>query len=136
MERVPFTSKTILLRTDFSDDSKWETLCSKAQEPSVGDEFMAELECISDKNYENATNDEIVEAANKGPHSIIFVADKKTIGNSEHPILCLDLKEEPGRCFRVIPSEMWSVENNLSLANMDFLDFAENLDDEGIFRGF
>jgi hypothetical protein len=31
---------------------------------------------------------------------------------------------------------MWSVENNLSLANLDFVDFAESVDDTGVFRGF
>jgi hypothetical protein len=46
------------------------------------------------------------------------------------------LYEEPGRTFRVIPSEMWSVENNLSVANMDFYEFADNVDLDGVFRGF
>jgi hypothetical protein len=31
---------------------------------------------------------------------------------------------------------MASVENNLSIANMDFIDFAESVDEDGIFRGF
>jgi hypothetical protein len=30
---------------------------------------------------------------------------------------------------------MWSVQINLSLANMDWEDFADDVDDEGIFRG-
>jgi hypothetical protein len=38
--------------------------------------------------------------------------------------------------FRVIPSQMWSVENNLSIANMDFFEFADAVGDDGIFRGF
>ncbi|MFF0717196.1 DUF6924 domain-containing protein [Micromonospora sp. NPDC003816] len=38
--------------------------------------------------------------------------------------------------FRVVPSEMWSVQNNLTIANMDWEDFAENVDGDGIFRGF
>jgi hypothetical protein len=35
-----------------------------------------------------------------------------------------------------IPSEIQSIENNLSLANMDFEEFAESADKDGIFRGF
>jgi hypothetical protein len=31
---------------------------------------------------------------------------------------------------------MWSVENNLSTANMEFSDFANNTDAGGVFRGF
>ena len=30
----------------------------------------------------------------------------------------------------------WSVENNLSIANMDWEEFADAVDDAGIFRGF
>ena len=51
-------------------------------------------------------------------------------------MLVIDLADQPGRTFRVIPSEMWSVENNLSLANMDFDEFADAVDAAGIFRGF
>jgi uncharacterized protein DUF6924 len=31
---------------------------------------------------------------------------------------------------------MWGVENNLSLANMDFEEFADSVDADGVFRGF
>lgn len=41
-----------------------------------------------------------------------------------------------GRTFRIIPSEMWGIENNLSIANMDFRDFADSADADGVFRGF
>jgi hypothetical protein len=54
----------------------------------------------------------------------------------EHPVLALDLYSDPGRTLRVIPSEMWGVENNLSLANMDFEEFADAVDKDGVFRGF
>jgi hypothetical protein len=46
------------------------------------------------------------------------------------------LYTEPGRTFRVIPGEIWGVENNLSLANMDFAEFADSTDRDGLFRGF
>jgi hypothetical protein len=48
----------------------------------------------------------------------------------------VDLFEEPGRAFRLIPSEMWAVENNLSIANMDFAEFADAVDADDVFRGF
>jgi hypothetical protein len=31
---------------------------------------------------------------------------------------------------------MWGVENNLSIANMDFQDFVDYVDLDGVFRGF
>ena len=66
----------------------------------------------------------------------IFVADQVAHLDPEHPILVVDCFEDPGRMFRVIPSAAWGVENNLSLANMDFEDFADAVDARGIFRGF
>ena len=38
--------------------------------------------------------------------------------------------------FRALPSVIHSVENNLSLANMDFEHFVGSVGSDGIFRGF
>ena len=62
--------------------------------------------------------------------------DHSTFADPEHPVLVVDLYSDPGRTFRVIPSQMWGVENNLSLANMDFEEFADAVDKDGVFRGF
>ncbi|ALV31684.1 hypothetical protein [Streptomyces sp. CdTB01] len=51
------------------------------------------------------------------------------------PLLVVDLRRERGRCVRVVVAELWSIENNLSGANMDFEEFAGAVDD-GVFRGF
>ena len=69
-------------------------------------------------------------------HHVIFVVDRETITRSDHPVLVVDLYEQPGRTFRVIPAAMWSVQNNLSLGNMDWEEFAEWTDPDGIFRRF
>ena len=66
----------------------------------------------------------------------MFVVDNITIAHEEQPVAVLDLWHQPGRTFRVIPSQMWSIENNLSISNMDFFEFADAVDDDGIFRGF
>jgi hypothetical protein len=41
-----------------------------------------------------------------------------------------------GREFRTIPSKIQGIENNLSIANMDFEEFANTVDERGVFRGF
>jgi hypothetical protein len=69
-------------------------------------------------------------------HSFVFIVDRISLSHLERPILVVDLYDEPIRTFRVIPSQMWAVENNLSIANMDFSDFADAVDQDGIFRGF
>ena len=68
--------------------------------------------------------------------TFMFIVDQETLARDDRPVLVIDLFVEPGRTFRVIPSAMWSVENSLSLANMDFAEFADSADEDGIFRGF
>jgi hypothetical protein len=48
----------------------------------------------------------------------------------------VDLHRQRGRTFRAIPSQIRAIENNLSLANMDFAEFADNAGADGVFRGF
>ena len=68
--------------------------------------------------------------------SFLFVADREAVSNPEFPILVVDLRRERGRGFRAIPSTIQSIENNLSIANMDFFEFANAVDEDGVFRGF
>jgi hypothetical protein len=64
------------------------------------------------------------------------VVDRITIASPEFPVLVIDLYADRGRTFRAIPSQIQSIENNLSIANMDFFEFADHVDLDGIFRGF
>ena len=123
-----------MLRTDFTDDAGWASLCVAIQLPQSDDDFDACVECFSDPAFSGVTADQLV-ALNSG-HTFIFVVDSMAIADPDHPVLVVDLHDNPGRTFRVVPSEMWGVENNLSLANMDFDDFVNNTDARGVFRGF
>ena len=99
---------------------------------------MPNLTCVEDRSFEaKAVSDLIAAATAAGQYrTFMFVVDDVTIRDADHPVLVIDLADQPGRTFRVIPSRMWSVENNLSLANMDFDEFADAVDTGGIFRGF
>ena len=78
--------------------------------------------------------------------SVLFVADLVTIASADHPILVISTSTfhrdrlpddfAAMRPFRCVPSELWSVENNLNLANLDWRDFARHVDGAGVFRGF
>ena len=106
--------------------------------PSPGDGFLANLTFVEDRAFEVAAVADLIAAAAAAGQfrTFMFVADGVTMHAADHPVLVIDLADQPGRSFRVIPSEMWSVENNLSLANMDFQDFSESVDAAGVFRGF
>ncbi|MGF1575641.1 MAG: hypothetical protein ACFCU9_06810 [Cyanophyceae cyanobacterium] len=137
MKKFPeITEESLLVRTDFSDDVAWIDLCKALQEPSE-EGFLAYLHFISDKAYEGLTVEQLVAfVLENGNHPLVFLADQITFTNSEQTILIVDFYEEVGRTFRVIPSEMWGIENNLSISNMDFRDFADNVDPDGVFRGY
>jgi hypothetical protein len=160
MKPLPETEHTLLIRTDFTDDGVWEMVCSVAREmdPDVRqalefskernraegrptgrpiDELKTPLHLIDEREYENATCDQIVELVPlESDHSFLFIVDKTSINHSAHPLLVVDLCFERGRNFRAVPSEVYGIQSNLSLANMDWDEFADNVDDDGIFRGF
>ena len=136
MKKLPKSDNSLLLRTDFSDDAAWYALCDAVQAPS-NEGFQARVDAISDPAYDGLTVERLVAVAPKGgDHTFAFIVDRLTLANPEHPVLVVDLYDQPGRTFRVIPREMWGVENNLSIANMDYFEFADNADPDGVFRGF
>jgi hypothetical protein len=135
MKPIPNTDNTLVLRADFSDDAAWESLCAAIREP-VG-EFRAYVDFVSDPAYDGLTPAQLLALSPPGStHTFVFVVDRIALSHPDRPIQVVDLYTEPGRAFRVIPSEMWSVENNLSIANLNFEEFAESADRDGIFRGF
>jgi hypothetical protein len=47
-----------------------------------------------------------------------------------------ELGELYGSSFRCTAGEVASIDANLSIANMDFSEFASSVDHDGVFRGF
>ncbi len=125
-----------LVRTDFSDDSAWISLVRAATAESP-EGFRAELRLVDERQYDGRLPDELVGTGlHRQGEPVLFIADRKALTACERPILCVDLLHKPGQSFRCIPSELWGVENNLRLFNMDFEEFAESADADGVFRGF
>jgi hypothetical protein len=68
---------------------------------------------------------------------VLFIADRTSLTSPDHPVLVVDLADGSGqRPFRCIAQELWSVDNNLNIANMDWEDFANAADLDGLFRSF
>jgi len=135
LKKIPTTKNSLALRTDYSDESAWDAICSAIRSP-VGD-FRARVDFVSDPEYEGLTSERLPSVLSEDSHrSFAFIIDHMALSHPEHPILVVDLYDKPGRTFRVIPSEAWGVENNLSIANMGFDEFADALDQDGVFRGF
>lgn len=134
-ESIPATENALVLRTDFSNEAAWKSICAVIQNPEA--EFPANIEFVSDAKFMGVTATELTARLAEGyPFSFAFIVDHAALTGPDYAILVVDLQEEPGRTFRVMASALWSVENNLSIGNMGFEEFADAVDEQGIFRGF
>ncbi|WP_433264685.1 DUF6924 domain-containing protein [Actinosynnema sp. CS-041913] len=138
MAALPGTS--VLVRTWFGDDAAWECLVRLVRTPS-DDGFLANVTPVDDLAFAGLGAEALKAEQRPGP-LVSFLADRRTLVHAEFPVLAVwVLPRGPGdrrddRPFRVLPSELWSVENNINLANMDWADFAGSVDTGGVFRGF
>lgn len=139
MKRLPDSTHALVLRTDFSDTAAWEAVRSAVREPvrDPAGTFQAYVEFVSDAEYNDLAPEQVLSIIPSGLHaSFIFLVDHVTLSHPEDPILVVDLYDQPGQSFRVIPTEMWAVENNLSIANLDFDEFATAVDEDGSSEAF
>lgn len=138
-ETLPDTKDTPVIRTDFEDEATWKRICNLILLP-VRDgegEFYAYVDFVDDPKLRYLSVKELLAMVPQGyGHSFVFIVDREAMQQSEFPILVVDLYAEPGRTFRAIPSEVQGIQNNLSIANMDFYEFADRVDGDGVFRGF
>jgi hypothetical protein len=135
IKSLPKTENPLVARTDFSDQSTWEKICAAVREP-YGD-LGASVEFIDDIAYRGMAKEHVLHLGpDRYAHSFIILVDRPAILVPGFPLLVVDLSDEPGREFRTIPSEVYGIEANLTLANMSFSEFADNVDEDGVFRGF
>src|SRR4051812_13955056 len=125
----------LVVRTDFSDDRAWNAIRMAIREPS--DVFVANVRFVDERPNAGLTTEQLVAHfhANTGP-TFLFVADRTAMERPDHPLLVVDLFGERGRTFRAILAQIGAIENNLSIGNMDFEEFANAVDVSGVFRGF
>ena len=137
MKHIPETENALVLRTDFSDQAAWDRICAAIRKPVGIFRFRANVEFLDEPQYANITKDQLLKLIPPNyNHSFIIVADQTAISQPDHPLLIVDLYERSGNEFRSIPPQIQGIENNLSIANMDFEEFADSVDEDGIFRGF
>ncbi|NIL82011.1 DUF6924 domain-containing protein [Rhodococcoides kroppenstedtii] len=138
---LPDTVESLLIRTDFSDDAGWRaTVDAASQSWDLGGGVItgAHFLVVDDAAFDGLTLVELAEVVDGPPPYYVFLADADTIADPEHSILAVDTSGASADfpTFRVHPSQMPSVENNLSLANMDFESFSSAVGADGVFRGF
>lgn len=132
-----------VVRTDFSSEEAWARLqVELAAEDYSGSGYEPNLEFIERRDLSKMDAATLEKAIpRKYPssyaHPFLVVVDAVAVASPDHPVLLVDLsEEETSRSFRALPREVAAIEANLSIANMDFFEFGDNADDDGVFRGY
>lgn len=144
----------LIIRTDYADKVAWQMVVAEVSQPSEGGgEYGARVHLVDDPVWAGSTPVAVLAAVRRDDRlSVVFVADSSTMQSAQHPLLALNISDEdkdldpmyyqelidspPAQEFRTAPGAVHDVHANLSLANLDFDDFAEAAlaDSEGILR--
>jgi hypothetical protein len=137
MKPLPQSQAALVIRTDFSDQETWDAIGAAILQLTE-EGFGAQVEFVDDVAYRGATKEQLLDLVPEGDERPFFlmIVDAVTVRSPEHLVLVVDLWREPGREFRAVPAAVQAIENNLSIANIDFAEFADAVDEDGIFRGF
>ncbi|MFD2763856.1 DUF6924 domain-containing protein [Micromonospora eburnea] len=141
MAELPETRSVPVVRADFSDDVVWKHVKEKIVEPTE-EGFGADVEFVEDRALTGLDEAEIANGYRRAyphdyRHPILFVVDAVAVAVPEQPVLVVNLNVRiDAGPFRALPRQVQSIQDNLSLANMDYLEFARSTDTDGVFRGF
>lgn len=129
---------SLVIRTEFGDEAAWEA--SKAAIRASHEEGYRFATYVSNPTFAGAAVAALIDAESEASDDrkvfYLFLADGTCMADGDRRLLAVDLHAEPGRTFRVPPRWFADVSANLSLANMDFAEFANAADDFGTYRGF
>lgn len=140
MAELPETWSVPVLRADFADDAVWEEIRERIMEPTE-EGFGADVDFVEDHGLTGLGEAAILAGYQRSypheyRHPVLFVVDTIAVSTPEHPVLVVNLNagvDTPA--FRALPRQVQSIQNNLSLSNVDYVDFATRADADGVFRG-
>lgn len=147
----------LVIRADYCDGASWQAVVRELTQPwGERGQFEAQVHLVDGPVWADATPNEIVAAVKRDENlSVVFVADRVTMQSPDYallacdvwaedeedldPMYCQELIDNPApREFRTAPGAVHEVHGNLSIANMNFEEFAEgaSVDAEGVLRSW
>ncbi|MET7998704.1 hypothetical protein ABZU76_48350 [Amycolatopsis sp. NPDC005232] len=133
MDRLPDLQTSLLIRTDFADPAGWDAVCTAVTTP-IEEDFLPDLHVVDDPAYRDATADQLVALAPEW--ALLVLADRTALASAELPLLVVRVSPRVSGRLRVVAEHLYSIENNIALANMDWEEFTSAADEDGVFRGF
>jgi hypothetical protein len=110
----------------------WEKFCKEVAKPVNG--MGIPLSFVDHPEYLGLSLDSLQPLISNYAEGFLFIADQKTLEDSEYPVLVVDLVDEPYVSFRATARLVGSIAANLGVGNADFYDFANLVDEDGVFR--
>jgi len=138
---LPQTWSVPVVRADFSNDHIWQQIRDEILRLTP-EGFGADVEFVEEPALVGLGEEAIVAGYLRAypyqyRHPVLFVVDQVAVAAPEHPLLVINLNARvDAGPFRALPGRVQGIQNNLSLANMDYVEFARSVDGDGVFRGF
>ena len=143
MVELSDTSVVPVIRIDFDDPAAWAVLQAELLAPcGDGSGYEAKLEFVDWRDWSGRDAQDVDAVVPRGypttcEYPFMIVVDARAISGPEHPVFLIDVYEEDtAESFRAVAREVAGIEANLTLGNMAFSEFGDNVDDDGVFRGF
>ena len=135
----------LVVRTHFGYEEAWNRLKAAAAEPNETTGYVATVSFVDDPAFRDLTPEDLRAQLPDDPDGpmVSFIADERALRVEGWPLLAVwvalpdpELDTSDYAPFRVLAAELGTVEANINLANLDWDDFADSADDDGVFRGF
>lgn len=136
MPVLPSTENSLVVRTSFADARAWADALSVVM-PKNDEGFRTYVEVVDDNAWVGAEWEQVRRAAlaTDEQAAVLFIVDSAAL-EPGYPVLVVDLGDLAHEPFRCVASEVWGVDNDLNMANMDWEEFADMAESDGVFRDF
>ena len=135
---LPSGAGAPIVRTDFTNQHAWDELCELVRE-FAAEGLLTDLRLVDDLGYGGATAGELLAMLPEDAgYAYLAVVDLLTLATAARPqdrtLLFVDVDDEEGSgaTFRAMVSELASIDANLSIANQDFSDYADDSVDDDV----
>lgn len=120
-----------LVRTDFDHPEQWREVTQLVRAAQA--DFITYLAIVDDPQWREADPGDLLAAFTSA--NLLVIADTEALSGPNLPLLMVGVQDEERQQMRVLARYATSVEVNLTLGNNDWLEYADRLDADGVYRG-
>lgn len=136
MVNLPDLNVSLLVRTYFGSDDLWGAVRDEIEQ-GTDEGFHAIVEFIDDRQYEGLTAQQLesTDRQRASQNDLVYLADERAQKEPSHPLLVVRVGGGPDLPFRCRADVLYEVDANLSLGNLDWDDFRDQVDHSSVYGG-